>query len=386
MKKLIVLFSAVAALAACSKNEVVPAVSGENVEISYKVAPRTKADPQTFDTHNVFASWAYYLPKGKNWSANQAEAKIYIGKEGEEGATISYVNNVWKNETTSYYWPKGGSLTFFAYSLNSNSLTDKSGTDTHFTCLNDKSQYGIFGPLNLDTHPNTDFLVADIASDKTVNENVYDFNGVPTLFKHKLSRVKFAVKKKADYANTTITLNSITFKKVVYGMTYTQYFNDAAKGIITDYINPGTDRTKEQEYTKKDFEVSSSTAFVPVPDANEVRYIYIPQDFKNVKETDKIATIEVTYTVTFKKGTSETDKGISETYIKTLNVKDIFDSWDMGKRYTFNLIFSLDEIKWAPAVGDWEDETKNIDVVTGKVKPADGSISADGDTTTDEQF
>lgn len=37
MKKLIVLFSAVAALAACSKNEVVPAVSGENVEISYKV-------------------------------------------------------------------------------------------------------------------------------------------------------------------------------------------------------------------------------------------------------------------------------------------------------------------------------------------------------------
>ena len=386
MKKLIVLFSAVAALAACSKNETVPAVSGENVEISYKVAPRTKADPQTFDTHNVFASWAYYLPKGKNWSANQAEAKIYIGKEGEEGATISYVNNVWKNETTSYYWPKGGSLTFFAYSLNSNSLTDKSGTDTHFTCLNDKSQYGIFGPLNLDTHPNTDFLVADIASDKTVNENVYDFNGVPTLFKHKLSRVKFAVKKKADYANTTITLNSITFKKVVYGMTYTQYFNDAAKGIITDYINPGTDRTKEQEYTKKDFEVSSSTAFVPVPDANEVRYIYIPQDFKNVKETDKIATIEVTYTVTFKKGTSETDKGISETYIKTLNVKDIFDSWDMGKRYTFNLIFSLDEIKWAPAVGDWEDETKNIDVVTGKVKPADGSISADGDTTTDEQF
>ena len=66
MKKLIVLFSAVAALAACSKNEVVPAVSGENVEISYKVAPRTKADPQAFDTKNVFASWAYYLPSGKN--------------------------------------------------------------------------------------------------------------------------------------------------------------------------------------------------------------------------------------------------------------------------------------------------------------------------------
>lgn len=383
MKKLIVLFSAVAALAACSKNEVVPAVSGENVEISYKVAPRTKADPQAFDTKNVFASWAYYLPSGKSWETNFKEAQIYIGKDGEEGATISYGNNVWKDQTTSYYWPKEGNLTFFAYSLNSSSLTDKSGTDTHFTCLNHDSQYGIFGSLNLDTHPNTDFLVADIASDKTANENVYNFNGVPTLFKHKLSRVKFAVRKKSDYPGATITLNSITFKNLVNGMTYTQYQNDDAKGIIPDYMYPGTARS-DQEYTKTDFKVSS-TAFVPVPDANEVRYIYIPQDFKGVKETDKIATIEVKYTVTLKKGTSETDKGISETYTKTLNVKDIFDSWKIGKRYTFNLIFSLDEIKWAPGVGDWEDEIKNIDIVTDEVKPADGSISAGGDTTTNDQ-
>lgn len=377
MKKLIVLFSAVAALAACSKNEVVPAVSGENVEISYKVAPRTKADPQAFDTKNKFASWAYYLPNGKSWETNFKEAQIYIGKDGEEGATISYGNNVWKDQTTSYYWPKEGNLTFFAYSLNSSSLTDKSGTDTHFTCLNHDSQYGIFGTLNLDTHPNTDFLVADIAKDKTANENVYNFNGVPTLFKHKLSRVKFAVRKKSDYPGATITLNSITFKNLVNGMTYTQYQNDEAKGIIPDYMYPGTARS-DQEYTKTDFEVSS-TSFVPVPDAKEVRYIYIPQDFKNVTEEGKIATIEVKYTVTLKKGTSETDKGISETYTKTLNVKDIFDSWKIGKRYTFNLIFSLDEIKWAPAVGDWENETKDIDIVTGK------PISAEGNTTTGKQ-
>lgn len=377
MKKLIVLFSAVAALAACSKNEVVPAVSGENVEISYKVAPRTKADPQAFNTKNVFASWAYYLPSGKKWATDYKEAQIYIGKDGEEGATISYGNNVWKDQNTSYYWPKEGNLTFFAYSLNSSSLTDKSGTDTYFTCLNSELQHGIHGTLNLDIHPNTDFLVADIASDKTANEKVYNFNGVPTLFKHKLSRVKFAVRKKSDYPGATITLNSITFKNLVNGMTYTQYQNDEAKGIIPDYMYPGTARS-EQEYTKTDFEVSS-TAFVPVPDAHEVRYIYIPQDFKNVTEEGKIATIEVKYTVTLKKGISETDKGISETYTKTLNVKDIFDSWKIGKRYTFNLIFSLDEIKWAPAVGDWEDEIKNIDIVTDEVKPADG------DATTNDQ-
>lgn len=360
MKKLIVLFSAVAALAACSKNEVVPAVSGENVEISYKVAPRTKADPQAFNTDNVFASWAYYLPSGKNWDANRTEAKIYFGEENAHGVEISYDEdkNVWKNQKTSYYWPKEGNLTFFAYSLNSNSLTDKLGTDTHFYCTKNVSQYGICGALNLDTHPNTDFLVADIAKDKTANETAYKFNGVPTLFKHKLSRVKFAVKKKSDYPGATITLNSITFKKLVNYMVYNQYKINKDGSITPDSITHtilGNTPRSDQEYTKTDFEVSSSTAFDPVPDGNEIRYIYIPQDFKDIKDADKIATIEVKYTVTLKKGTSETDKGISETYTKTLNVKDIFDSWEIGKRYTFNLIFSLDEIKWAPAVGDWED-------------------------------
>lgn len=372
MKKLIVLFSAVAALAACSKNEVVPAVSGENVEISYKVAPRTKADAQTFDTKNVFASWAYYLPNGRSWDANRTEAKEYISN-----SEISFNDGVWKNKDISYYWPNGGSLTFFAYSLNSSSLTNKFGTDTHFTCENydnpetHVSQYGISGMLNLDTHPNTDFLVADIAIDKNAHENIYNFNGVPTLFKHKLSRVKFAVKKKSDYPGATITLNSITFKNLVNGMTYTQYRKEEAKGLIPDYISDFGASRSTQEYTKTDFKVSSSTSFDPVPDANEVRYIYIPQDFKSVEEEGKIATIEVKYTVTDK-------EGISKTYTKTLKVKDIFDSWKIGKRYTFNLMFSLNEINWAPAVGDWENEIKNIDIETGNSIPVEGNTTTGG--------
>lgn len=374
MKKLIVLFSAVAALAACSKNETVPAVSGENVEISYKVAPRTKADPQAFDTKNVFASWAYYLPSGKNWSDNwdvRKDAKPYIGEE-HVGSTISYKGGVWKDQETSYYWPKGGKLTFFAYSLNSNTLLNQDYTDTYFHCLNTEDAYGISGSLNLDTHPNTDFLVADISSDKTANEtSYYNVNGVPTLFKHRLSRIKFAVKKKAGYANATITLNSITFNKLINGMTYTQ-FHKSGDSFSEYMFSPEFTSRSTQVYTQTNFEVAS-TEFVSIPDANEVRYIYIPQDFKNVTNADKVATIEVKYTVTLKKGTSETDKGISETYIKTLNVKNIFDSWDMGKRYTFNLIFSLDEIKWAPAVGDWEDGNNSKE------------IPVDGGTTTNEQ-
>lgn len=355
MKKLFYFAAAAVALAACAKNEVVPVNSGENQEITFNVAPKTKADLQTFDTRNVFASWAYYLPKDKNWNADWKEAVEYIGTK-HAGSTISFKDNVWKDQTTSYYWPKKGFLTFFAYSLNSNKLSETEG-ECFFYCEKEagnavgstKDQYGITGFLNLDAHPNTDFLVADIADDKTDNEEKYNFTGVPTLFRHRLSRVQFAVKKNADYANTKITLNSITFNHLSCGMTYTQFLKDS-EGHFSESIIPTTEY-KSQEYTNIDYEVASLD-FVTIPVANEVRYIYIPQNFKNVNTT---ATINVTYTVTYK-------TGISETYTRTINVNEIFDSWEMGKKYTFNLIFSLKEITWAPAVQDWE----TISNTTGK--------------------
>lgn len=369
MKKLIVLFSAVAALAACSKNEVVPAVSGENVEISYKVAPRTKADPQTFDTKNVFASWAYYLPNGKSWDANRTEAKEYISN-----SEISFNDGVWKDKKISYYWPNGGSLTFFAYSLNRNNLElkhEETGHTYPIECHNADNAYGINATIDLKENKNLDLLVAEIAKDRTQNEKLYSLNGVPTLFKHKFSRIQFAVKKKEEYTGATITLNSITFNNVAYTGHYCQFNKEKGNDTFTqDYCKEGDVRASIV-YTTTDFAVTSATNYAPVTETDETNYIYMPQDFKNVTE-DKIATIEVKYTVTDK-------EGISKTYTKTLKVKDIFDSWKIGKRYTFNLMFSLNEINWAPAVGDWENEIKNIDIETGN------SIPVEGNTTTGKQ-
>ena len=362
MKKLIVLLSAVAALAACSKNEVVPAVSGENVEISYKVAPRTKADAtQAFNTKNVFASWAYYLPKGKSWSANREDkvAEDKVAKEYISNSVISFNNDVWKNKDISYYWPKEGSLTFFAYSLNRDNLELKhdSGNTYPIECYNEKNAYGINATIDLKDNKNLDLLVAEIAADRTQNEMIYSLNGVPTLFKHKFSRIQFAVKKKEEYTGANITLNSIKFNNVAYTGHYCQFNkNDKDDTFTHDYCKEG-DLRNSLVYTTTNFEVTSATDYVPVTETDETYYIYMPQDFKDVTGDKNIATIEVKYTITFK-------GGISETYTRTLNVKDIFEKWEVGKRYTFNLTFSLDEINWAPAVGDWENETNNIDIVT----------------------
>ena len=45
------------------------------------------------------------------------------------------------------------------------------------------------------------------------------------------------------------------------------------------------------------------------------------------------------------------------------NPSALLSAWVMGKRYTYNFIFSLDEVYFAPEVAEWTDVTvKDIDV------------------------
>lgn len=330
MKKYFFILAAAAALAACAKNEVTPVLSNENTEIAYNVAPKTKALDRTkqdeFAQGNVFASWAFYLPKDQTWAANKATSQPYI-----VNSTISHKNGIWKDQTKSYYWPKdGGSLTFLAYSLNKGDLT-LNGEHSAFTCDN---AGGVQGHIELMDNKNTDFLVAEIAADKTANENQYVFNGVPTLFKHKLSRVACTVKKAAEYADKTFELKEINFLKVA---TYGSY------GQIPEKFQAGTVKN-DQVYTNAVQEITTTAAAVAAEDV----VIYMPQIFE-----DATAKIQVKYRVT----TTVEAGSVVEDCVKEISIKDKFAKWEMGKKYTFNLTFALDEIKWDPAVEKWEDAT-----------------------------
>ena len=331
MKKYFFILAAAAALAACAKNEVTPVLSQENTEIAYNVAPKTKtltANQENFATGNVFASWAFYLPKDQTWAADKATSQPYI-----VNSKISHKNGIWKDQTKSYYWPKdGGSLTFLAYSLNKGDL-NLAGTDSHFNCTN---THGINGAIDLAANKNTDFLVAEIAADKTANENQYVFNGVPTLFKHKLSRVACTVKKAAAYADKKFELEEINFLNVA---TYGSYGQ-----LPTEKFTAGT-ATNDQVYTKAVQEITTTAAAVAAEDV----VIYMPQTF-----ADATAKIQVKYTVTTTVGGSTP---VVENCVKEFSIKDKFAEWAMGKKYTFNITFALDEITWDPAVEKWEDAT-----------------------------
>ena len=116
MKKYI-LIAAVAsvALAACTKNEVKPVEMDQ--EITYQTITTKAANSFAYDRH--FTSYAYMLPSGKTWDSKFSEGSAYIAD-----ADIYYhmtPNYEWKAANT-YYWPKHGSLTFFAWSTYTTSV------------------------------------------------------------------------------------------------------------------------------------------------------------------------------------------------------------------------------------------------------------------------
>lgn len=338
MKKVVLILAAAAAVAACAKNEVITNFANGEDEITFNVAPKTKAlgtNQTDFNTANVFTAYALYLGPDKTWAANANEAQLYINN-----SEISYKNDVWKNQTTPYYWPKdGGSLTFFAYSYNKGNMDTAAGTGMGFqtpTAVEDELHYGINGAVDVVANKNVDFLVADIAADKRTNENIYTHNGVPTLFKHKLSQVVFTAKVKEEYAGKKFEINEITFKEIPFSGSYLQH---------PEAMSAGT-AAADQSYAKGVAqEVTKDAATIVAKDGEgEGQILYVPQTFDAAKK------LVIKYTVT-------TNGTVAEKCEQEITIKDMFTEWQMGKRYTFNIIFGLNEITWDPAVENWEDVT-----------------------------
>ena len=358
MKKVFLIAAAVVALAACSKNEVLPSSSINN-EISFNVAPRTKAlaaDQSDFGKDNHFKSYAYFLTNDEKWPTNAGS--IYI-----DGAEVSSTvdatatgGRVWK-AANSYYWPKSekSSLTFFAWSKNTNECGLTGAT---VSC---DPQKGIaFADYDVTSNKNVDLLVADVAANKTGNENLYTYSGVPTLFRHKLSYVIFKVKTKKVYAGKEFALNSIKFVDLGSKASYDQKANDGTAGAyntVGEWAAPTA--TADQVYFNATTPVVfTNTDFVletGAPAAVDQKY-YLPQALSAVAAPGAgvAGSIEVVYTIKTTEGTAVS----TETVTRYISAKSMFtDDLKINKMYTCTLTFSLDEITWDPAVQDWENVT-----------------------------
>ncbi|MGM9788485.1 MAG: fimbrillin family protein [Candidatus Cryptobacteroides sp.] len=326
MKKyLLIAAAACVALAACTKNEVKP------LEVDQEITFQTISTKvhSAYATSNTFRSWAYLHTDAY---ATGITNQLYIG--GNDGLVISYVGTEWKNADNKYYWPKNGDkLSFYSYALNSVANTLTTGT---VSCSFEEG-IKVVG-YDIEDNLNVDFLVADVAKDQVANSNTYGHNGVPTLFRHRLSNVAFKIKTAEDYANKTFTFKSITLKGVTKTADYIQapFATEAWNGHSTaNIVFSNTENT------------FTSSELTPV--ANQS--YYIPQTFLADQK------VELVYTITTENGTA-TPAVETITVEKQLNA--LFpNSWEMGKKYLCIITVSLEEILWDPAVEEWDPGISN---------------------------
>ena len=339
---------ALAILSGCAKIEQREA---EAVQLSWQVIQDGPTKASAYNTGDTFLSWAWYLPDGKSWSSNKADAERYIGGE-TSGATIGYVSskNAWKNvvwggtnwkEGVSYYWPKAGKLSFFA------AIPSSLGSAVSCTATN-----GIkITDWDVNANQDTDIMVADLVSDQNGNTSTTGgwLSGVPTVFRHKLSQiVGFEFNTLKDYsASIKFYVTGISLKNIIQKGTYV---SGAEVGTTATLMGKWTADVKA---AKSNYNYFSGTVEVVYSTTegkklNPSTIMILPQKFSNPGETpdwDTTPHLEISY------------KAGSVSKTARVSLYDLFPTHEIGmnKKITIKVTFSNEGnlITWAPDQDDW---------------------------------
>lgn len=247
-----------------------------------------------------------------------------------------------------HYWPKdGGKLTFFSWSLNKSTLSFNNNSTASVVI---KPETGVcLNNFDITVDKDIDFIVADIAYDKTQNQEVYYTRGVPTLFRHKLSRLAFTAETDEDYTKSErFFIKSIIIKNLAKIGNYQQgevdYDANPCWSTVDRWTTNGTCNAVYCDTTG--LEVIKN-----IQNIKGEQYYHIPQDFNGTE------VIEIHYQVLNVKS-----KFLEDITLK-IPIKDVIaKSFKVGTIYTINLRFHLDEITWDPAVEDWFSAANEINI------------------------
>lgn len=334
MKKFFFLaVAATAMLAACNKTEIVP--TGELQEISFvavnKVATKVPVDGTAFkegDDMHVAA----YIVAGSETDGNFFGSTHFTKKVGAD---------YWTGNPARY-WPLTSSkINFLAVTGTgggaSNSTTTFTGSFASgaTVTLNDNSAFNqndLMFAAGQGTHTQGGAYVA-----------------VPMVFKHALSWVNFQLSKK-EASGYDIVVNSIKLNGASY------------QGTLT--LSNGQFNEETPQETGKVVATWSNTTpknDVPVPNADgndvaeAVTLTTSAQLFGNglLVVPGYADSFTINYTLTQAGGTANT-------YDYTYNLPE--GTWEMAKKYFYNINITLREIEVDPSITDWVETSTSTDV------------------------
>ena len=337
MKKIFYSLLAVAALASCAKTEAVYMEDNAEIKIKPATALATKANVlaaidgteyPVAENFDVYAYWAN-LPAGSEFTTADGVTK-YLGENG----AVEFTNkgNYWGG-TTTYYWPKNGSLRFAAYSPSNVNMAHDLDTDT----------YTVTGYEQPATTATTwDLLVAPTSKSYTAMTAA---ENVSVVFEHALSWITVKVVAKDAEAAKAFDIKKVTINDVVNVADFEAVMSGekAMTWTLTD--------------TKVAYEVFNGSQAVT--------------ETATVIETTKDGTVIIpqpttTITVDYKQNALEGTPALDNQQVTVDLVLDAENTpWKPGKHYVYTLVFGLDEILINPDVVDWEDVIVN-EVQVGK--------------------
>ena len=373
MKKFILTAAlATAILASCTKNEVKVTVPDQAISFTTAVgANSTKAmiDGTNYTSSDpAFGTFAFYLQNGE-WDTDAASSQRYIFNEKVTWHASDNGNN-WTTETP-YYWPKEGSLTFFSYSPYDELAMYSNCTNTNGLTITE---------WNVDANQTVDVMVADVQVDQKQNSaageggNGTAYNGVPTVFRHKLAQIvnfSLLTETPQNYAEGTTHkagtvlyyLDKITINNVYAIGTYTsgtdvcstQPGSWSTSGNATSYVwYDATTQAEKQLIGNTATTAPKTGTYV----ADNGYLLVLPQSFAS----NDNASITIEYTIRTYNGTGANDYSEQDlSFTKKLNELHHGTGWQMNKKISYDITLgALDQIYWAPSVVDWESESHSF--------------------------
>ena len=304
-----IILAAAAVTASCTKNTVDLPYGGA-ISFAPVAEKSTKAiiEGTTYPTTESFAVSAYH-----------GGSDAYF-----EDLVASYNSSITLWETsTAEYWPLDGSLTFNAYSPSSASgvtITSAGVTATDYT-------------IQTSAQMTTDLCYASA----TVADCADHPESVPLVFSHALSQVVFRVKAASYYANTTLTLNSLSIAGIYSVGDFT---GSAWENQDTEYIynlsSTPTNLTYDGENVPETIELS--------------KYLLLPQTFGSN------AAINVDYGVDLGGGRTFANPPVS------IPLGSTIAAWEPGKKYIYTINIGIDTINFTATAAAWQEQEGGVTV------------------------
>ena len=361
MKRFFLAALAIAAIASCTKNEVTP-IDPQEITYQTVVGKATKAliTDTEYPTSETFGTFAYYNANTTPVEAFPTNSKPYIPE-----SVVTYQTSFWST-VKPYYWPKNGSLTFFSFSPWSINESVSCSETNGITISN----------YDVSAAQDVDVMVADVKTGMTSNGT----NGVPTLFRHKLSQlvdVQFQTDKEYNKADGTagspyaagdklFFVNYVKVNNLEQTGTYVSGNNvdDTHLGTWSLPTEPAYNHNynwyTETSSCEKEF---TST---PVSAKTMTHILMVPQTYKapvHPQTAADVSNVEIKYTIRTYSG-SEPSAYSDDVVTTTISMHDIFGTQtepdytlNMNKKVTLTFTVSVDQIKWAPSVAAWGTET-----------------------------